>query len=159
MHWAADRRPELVAQLVVDLYQYWFARGLLREARDLLDSPLAESEAIPEDVWARAAARAAWFDTELGRLDDAGKLAEAAADVFRRLGDGVWLQRTLGATIFLNLIHKAVGWMLREVGKRDLPAQEAFLAANYRRMPRTALRYAIERLPEPRRRQYLRGEV
>jgi 3-methyladenine DNA glycosylase AlkD len=58
-----------------------------------------------------------------------------------------------------DLIHKAVGWMLREVGKRDLPAAEAFLAANYRRMPRTMLRYAIERHPESRRLQYLRGEV
>ena len=96
-HWAAARRPELVARLVVDLYQYWFARGLLREARDLLDAPLEEREAIPEDVWARAAARAAWFDTELGRLDDAAQLSEAAAEVFRSHGDGVWLQRALGA--------------------------------------------------------------
>jgi len=96
-HWAAGRRPELVAQVVVDLYQYWFARGLLREARDLLDAPLRERQAVPEEVWARAAARAAWFDTELGRLDDAAELAEAAVEVFRRRGDGVWLQRALGA--------------------------------------------------------------
>ena len=58
-----------------------------------------------------------------------------------------------------DLIHKAVGWMLREVGKRDVPALEGFLGANYRRMPRTMLRYAIERIPEVRRRQYLKGEV
>lgn len=53
-----------------------------------------------------------------------------------------------------DLIHKATGWMLREVGKRDAAAQEAFLEKHWRVMPQMMLRYAIERLPESKRRRY-----
>jgi 3-methyladenine DNA glycosylase AlkD len=58
-----------------------------------------------------------------------------------------------------DLIHKAVGWMLREVEKRQNTVAEAFLQTHYRDMPRTMLRYAIERLPEARRQAYLKGTV
>ena len=56
-----------------------------------------------------------------------------------------------------DLIHKAVGWMLREVGKRNLNAEKGFLAKHCRKMPRTMLRYAIERFPENERQAYLHG--
>ncbi len=54
-----------------------------------------------------------------------------------------------------DLIHKAVGWMLRELGKKDVMLLRSFLANHSRQMPRTMLRYAIERLPESERKRWL----
>jgi len=58
-----------------------------------------------------------------------------------------------------DLIHKSVGWMLREIGKRHMQTEENFLKKCYQKMPRTMLRYAIEKFPEPKRQAFLKGTI
>jgi 3-methyladenine DNA glycosylase AlkD len=85
------------------------------------------------------------------------RIAMVATHHFIRQGD--YEDAIAIATLLLDdahdLMHKATGWMLREVGKRHVGTLRAFLDRHAARMPRTMLRYAIERLPEPTRRAYL----
>jgi 3-methyladenine DNA glycosylase AlkD len=58
-----------------------------------------------------------------------------------------------------DLIHKAVGWMLREVGKKDYDIEYGFLVKHYKNMPRTMLRYSIEKFDEEVRQKFLKGKI
>jgi len=76
----------------------------------------------------------------------------------------LWYEPTMEISNILlqhphDLIHKAVGWMLREIGNRDLAVEEEYLKNRYKIMPRTMLRYAIEKFPETKRKAYLKGEI
>jgi 3-methyladenine DNA glycosylase AlkD len=89
------------------------------------------------------------------------RVAIVATQYFIRLEDFADTLKIAGRLLLdkEDLIHKAAGWMLREVGKRDQPTLEAFLKQNYRKMPRTMLRYAIERFGKEDREAYLKGVV
>lgn len=83
----------------------------------------------------------------------------AVVSTFYFIKNGMFKDSLSIAKILLHdeydLIHKAVGWMLREIGKKSLQAEERFLKKHYRTMPRTMLRYAIERFSKSKRTYYL----
>ncbi|WCN79395.1 DNA alkylation repair protein [Micromonospora sp. LH3U1] len=89
------------------------------------------------------------------------RIAIMATFAFIKTGDFRWTFR-LSERLLRDphdLVRKAVGWMLREVGNRDRAAEEEFLIRRYRDMPRVTLRYAIEKFEPQRRREYLSGAV
>ncbi|MEU4552018.1 3-methyladenine DNA glycosylase AlkD [Micromonospora violae] len=87
------------------------------------------------------------------------RIAVMATFAFIKAGDFEWTFRLSDRLLHdpHDLVRKAVGWMLREVGNRDRAAEEEFLARRYRVMPRVMLRYAIEKFEPQRRREYLSG--
>lgn len=110
----------------------------------LLDRPKGTLTALAKSssLWRRRIAIVATFAfIRAGRLDDTFRVADLL------MKDGH------------DLIHKATGWMLREAGKHDKTALVAYLKPRYKAMPRTMLRYAIEKFPETERKRYLKGVV
>ena len=99
-----------------------------------------------------------WSDSPLGDLGEENRHCGDLQFSGRRSSVDLTIAESLLRDSH-DLIHKAVGWMLREVGKRDLRALDAFLKKHYEKMPRTMLRYAIERHPEKVRKQYLAGTL
>jgi 3-methyladenine DNA glycosylase AlkD len=109
--------------------------------RDRNKDPLTRLTASPV-LWERRIAIMATFAfIKVGNFDETLRIARLL------LGDRE------------DLIQKAVGWMLREVGKREITVAEAFLRAHHQEMPRTMLRYAIERFPEAKRQAFLKGTL
>ena len=117
------------------LWQTAFRRGTSpKEGKNLILPKLAKSK----NLWER-------------------RMAMIATFAFIKQGD---FKNTLAIAKILmkdnhDLIHKAVGWLLREVGKRDQRLEEKFLNRYYKVMPRTMLRYAIEKFPAAKRKLYL----
>lgn len=112
----------------------------------------------------------AWLDTrsrqplyKLARSQSLWERRIAIMATFHFIKQGEFDETLIIAELLLNdqhdLIHKAVGWMLREIGKRNQEVEEGFIKRHYHAMPRTMLRYAIERFPEKRRQAYLKGLV
>lgn len=99
----------------------------------------------------------------LAKSEDLWERRIAIMSTFHFIRQNVYSETLKIAEILIadreDLIHKAAGWMLREVGKRNLQFAEQFLKLHYKKMPRTMLRYAIEKFPQVRRRQYLTGKI
>ncbi|MEU8009912.1 DNA alkylation repair protein [Micromonospora parva] len=150
-----------------------FAKGDEQERGGIFDTILANTARI--DNWDLVDSSAPYIvgpwliDRDRSVLDRlAGsslvwdrRIAVMATFAFIKVGDFEWTFR-LGDRLLHDphdLVRKAVGWMLREVGNRDRAAEEEFLARRYRVMPRVMLRYAIEKFEPRRRRDYLSGAV
>jgi 3-methyladenine DNA glycosylase AlkD len=139
------------------IYEFYCAHTAFINNWDLVDASAAQIVG----GWLRGRSKAPL--TRLARSTSIWERRIAIIATFDGIRAGEFEETFRIADLLLDddhdLIHKAVGWLLREVGKRDGAAERRFLASRYTRMPRTMLRYAIERFPEAERRSYLQGEI
>lgn len=163
--WHEERLLALL--LLVDAFARGDAAGRARITRDYLAHTAHVNNWDLVDASAPQLVGAAVDAADLGLLD---RLARSASLWERRIAIVATLHHTRRGDVRPalhvaarllgdghDLIHKAVGWMLREAGKRDRPALERFLRDHYAQLPRTTLRYAIERFDAAERRAYLAG--
>lgn len=159
--------------LALLLWVRTFTRGNAAERAEIHERYLAATHRI--NNWDLVDASAPYIIGEhlldrerapLYRLAQSGSMWErriAIVATLRFIRNGEFTDTLAIADKLLNdkedLLHKATGWMLREIGKRDQTMLENFLLPRYRAMPRTMLRYAIERFPEPLRQDYLKGRL
>ncbi|MFV2010067.1 MULTISPECIES: DNA alkylation repair protein [unclassified Micromonospora] len=148
-----------------------FDKGRQRQRAAIFDTVLAHTDRI--DNWDLVDSCAPYIvgpwllDTDRTVLDRLAaselvwdrRIAVIATFAFIRAGDFDWTLRLAERLLHdpHDLIHKAVGWMLREVGNRDRTVAETFLTRHQRDMPRVMLRYAIEKFEPQRRAAYLAG--
>jgi len=165
--WHEERLLGLL--LLVGIYQ----RGLGDDKQAVYDAYLAHTRHINNwDLVDASAEHIVGSHVSPDRVDVLERLARspdlwerriAMLATFHWIKQGQFAPALRIATLLLadhhDLIHKAVGWMLREIGKRDRAVEKAFLQEHYRAIPRTALRYAIEHFPDPERRRYLAGAI
>lgn len=153
------RYPKAPAQEQTELYALYLNHTKYINNWDLVDSSaeyivgayLEDKDrsillqlAASESLWERRIAMLACFHfIKKKSFDDAFRVMELLLEQGERQ----------------DLMHKAMGWMLREIGNRSFEAEEAFLGQYYKEMPRTMLRYAIEKFPEDKRQRYLKGSI
>jgi 3-methyladenine DNA glycosylase AlkD len=144
------------AELRKDIFDFYLAHTRFINNWDLVDA--SAREIVGEHLGSRSR-RVLYALAKSSNLWER-RIAVVATHAFIRRGD---LADTFKISELLladnhDLIHKAVGWMLREAGKQSEPQLVDFIKTHYSEMPRTTLRYAIERMPEAARKRHLRGE-
>ena len=162
---ARDQAAKMADAQAAKAEQIKIVNFYLKNARYVNNWDLVDSSApyILGDAWLEEARRGLPAMHALYRLARSRDLWEKRIAMLATYGfirQGEFKDALRVAEILLpdehDLIHKAVGWMLREIGNRDLKTEEDFLRRHAAKMPRTMLRYAIEKFPEGKRREYLR---
>lgn len=125
---------------LVDLSAHYIVGQAILD--NLQDKDILYKYTKSKNMWERRISIiSTWIFIRQGKLDDCFRLSKML------LGDKE------------DLMHKAVGWMLREAWKKDAKRTEKFLRTNYNKIPRTTLRYAIERMAETKRKKFLKGDI